>query len=107
MTRDAEMSATDFVDARAGQHRRRDRRVRRPRDPGVRRPGASHFSAPATGRRCRHLGAGLRELLEDAEPGSDHQLHFVRSFAHAAHSDEALDDLERLLGRLAGRSTAS
>ena len=37
------------------------------------------------------------QLLEDAEAGSDHQLTFVRAFAGAAHSEQALDDLEALL----------
>ena len=40
---------------------------------------------------------GLRELLLAAEPGSDHQLTFARSYAGAAHSDAALDDLIGLL----------
>ena len=99
MTRDAEMSATDFVHARAGQHRRRDRRVRLLADPGVRRPGRQQLLRP--GQPAPRCGAtweqGLRRLLDEAEPGSDHQLTFVRSFAAAAHSDAALDDLEGLL----------
>jgi aminopeptidase N len=41
--------------------------------------------------------SGLRELLLAAEPGSDHQLTFARSYAGAAHSDAALDDLIGLL----------
>ena len=40
---------------------------------------------------------GMRELLMAAEPGSDHQLTFARSYAGAAHSDAALDDLVGLL----------
>jgi aminopeptidase N len=32
-----------------------------------------------------------------AEPGGDHQLSFARAYAGAAHSDEALADLEGLL----------
>ena len=43
------------------------------------------------------MGAGLRALLEDAEAGSDHQLTFARAFAGAAHTEQALDDLEGLL----------
>ena len=41
-----------------------------------------------------------------AEPGSDHQLTFARSYAGAAHTDQALDDLEGLLVRHVWRSTA-
>lgn len=41
--------------------------------------------------------SGLRELLLAAEPGSDHQLTFARSYAAAAHRDAALDDLIHLL----------
>src|SRR5690606_27715273 len=40
---------------------------------------------------------GLRGLLLGAEPGSDHQLTFARSYAAAAHSDTALDDVAALL----------
>ncbi|HEV2796717.1 MAG TPA: ERAP1-like C-terminal domain-containing protein, partial [Nocardioides sp.] len=41
--------------------------------------------------------SGLRELLLAAEPGSDHQLTFARSYAGAAHHDDALDELIGLL----------
>src|SRR5262249_59724859 len=41
--------------------------------------------------------SGLRELLMTAEPGGDHQLSFTRAYASAAHSDQALADLEGLL----------
>jgi aminopeptidase N len=41
--------------------------------------------------------SGLRELLMSAEPGSDHQLTFARSYAGAAHSEQAIDDLQGLL----------
>jgi aminopeptidase N len=40
---------------------------------------------------------GLRRLLEEAQPGSDSQLTFARSFAGTAHSEEALSDLEAML----------
>ncbi len=49
--------------------------------------------------RCSSSGsrvcAGSRS---DAEPGSDHQLTFVRQLAAAASSDDVLDQLEALLG---------
>jgi aminopeptidase N len=40
---------------------------------------------------------GLRRLIDEAAPGSDSQLTFVRSYASAAHTDAALDDLVGLL----------
>ena len=42
-----------------------------------------------------------------AEPGSDHQLTFARSYAGAAHSDAALDDLDRAARRRRSPSRAS
>ncbi len=56
------------------------------------------FSAPENRAALRSTWEqGVRRLIDEAEPGSDHQLTFVRSFAAAAHSDAALDDLEGLL----------
>ena len=80
-------------------HRLRDRRVRRQPDPDVRRAGGDRSTprrptAPRCGPRWE---PGLRELLMTAEPGSDHQLSFARAYAGAAHSDQALADLEGLL----------
>ena len=99
MTRDAEMSATDFVTLVLSAHRPRDRRVRRQPDPRVRRPGGQHLLRAREPRRAAgHLGAAAcATLLEQAEPGSDHQLTFARAYAAAAHSDEALATLEGLL----------
>ena len=37
---------------------------------------------------------GLSDLVDAAEPGSDHQLAFLRAFAAAAHSDAALERLQ-------------
>jgi aminopeptidase N len=37
---------------------------------------------------------GLSALVDAAEPGSDHQLAFVRAFAAAARSDSALDRVQ-------------
>jgi aminopeptidase N len=56
------------------------------------------YSAPAHRDALRaEWEQGLRELLLAAEPGSDHQLTFVRSYAAAAHSDQAVADLQSLL----------
>jgi aminopeptidase N len=40
---------------------------------------------------------GLSRLLDAAEPGSDHQLAFMRAFAGAARSETALDRLAGIL----------
>ena len=43
------------------------------------------------------FATALKELAESAEPGSDHQLAFVRSFASSASTDEQLDVVAALL----------
>ncbi|RJL22749.1 aminopeptidase N [Bailinhaonella thermotolerans] len=48
------------------------------------------------------LATALRSLVEEAEPGSDHQLAFVNAFAAVASSD---DDLAFLAGLLDGSRT--
>ena len=58
MTRDAEMRATDFVDAGARQHRHRDRRLGRQPDPGLRRLGGQRLlRARQPGVPQGHVGA--------------------------------------------------
>jgi aminopeptidase N len=58
----------------------------------------STFSAPATRAELAAVWErGVRELLDAAEPGSDHQLSFARAYAAAARSDEGLTTLEGLL----------
>ncbi len=92
MTRDAEMSTTDFTelvlrgigsesDLTAVQALLRYART-----------AIDTYSAP------QHRAAlqtrweqGLSELVDQAEDGSDHQLAFVRAFAAAATTDAALD----------------
>ncbi len=69
--------------------------------PGSRRTPRSRSTptpTPRTAPSCAPTWeTGLRGLLLAAEPGSDHQLTFARSYAAAAHSDAALDDLMGLL----------
>jgi aminopeptidase N len=92
MTRDAELSATDFTelvlqgvgsesDLTAVQALLR-----------YARSAVETYSAPS---RRPALAArweeGLGRLVDAAEPGSDHQLALVRAFAGAARSDRALD----------------
>ena len=98
MTRDAEMSATDFVTlVLRGIARETDltavatllRQVK---------TAADLYSAPANRSQLQHrLERGLRDLLDNAEPGSDHQVAFARAYAAAARSDEAADFLRGLL----------
>ena len=49
----------------------------------------------------------MRRLLDEAEPGSDHQLTFARAFAAAAHTDAALDDARGAARRRRSSSTGS
>lgn len=98
MTRDAEMSATAFVTLVLGNIASETDAFGSSRIPGYAAQAARNFSDPAG--RPELLATweeGVRRLLDEAEPGSDHQLTFVRAFAAAAHRDQALDDLEGLL----------
>jgi aminopeptidase N len=98
MTRDAELSATDFVTLVLGNIAAETDAFGSSRIPGYAAQAVNNFSAPAHRAALRRTWEqGLRTLLDEAEPGSDHQLTFVRWFAGAAHTDEALDDLEGLL----------
>ena len=98
MTRDAEMRATDFVALVLRGIGTETDLTAVSRLPVYARTAIHYYAAP------EHRDAlkatweqGLRGLLEGAEPGSDHQLAFLRAYARAAHSDEALDYLEGLL----------
>ena len=98
MTRDAEMTATDFVELVLRGIGTETDTTAVGRLPGYVQTAISYYSDPA-GRaalRTRWEG-GLRGLLEAAEAGSDHQLAFVRAFASAARSDGALDLVAALL----------
>ncbi|WP_027860915.1 aminopeptidase N [Marmoricola sp. URHB0036] len=98
MTRDAEMRATDFVALVLGNIAVETDAFGSSRIPGYAAQAANNFSDPATRAELRAAWEqGVRRLLDEAEPGSDHQLTFTRSFASAAHTGEALDDLEGLL----------
>ena len=98
MTRDAEMSASDFVDLVLSNIGTETDAFGVSRIPGYGAQAVNSFSAPANRQALKdHWEHGLRKLLENAEPGSDHQLSFVRAFAGAAHSEQALTDLEGLL----------
>jgi aminopeptidase N len=98
MTRDAEMSATDFVTLVLSGIASETDAFGVNRIPGYASIAANQYSAPEHRDALRATWeSGLRELLMSAEPGDDHQLSFARAYSTAAHSDRALADLEGLL----------
>ncbi|HET8560710.1 MAG TPA: aminopeptidase N [Marmoricola sp.] len=98
MTRDAEMRASDFVELVLANIGSETDAFGVSRIPGYAAQAVNHLSAPANRPAlAAKWERGLRQLVQDAAPGSDHQLTFVRSYAAAAHSDAALADLEALL----------
>ena len=98
MTRDAEMRATDFVDLVL-------RNIATETDawglaalPRFAALATNFYSAPANRDVVKDAWErGLRRLLGEAAPGSDHQLTFARHLASAARSPEILEELEGLL----------
>ena len=98
MTRDGEMRATDFVELVLSAVGQESDAFGLSRIPGYGAQAVNSYSAPgnraALKTRWEH---GVRDLLHAAEPGSDHQLSFMRAYADAAHSDEAGATLEGLL----------
>ncbi len=98
MTRDAELSASDFVALVLRNIASETDAFGSARLPGYAAQAINNFAAPANRAQLRETWErGLRRLLDEAEPGSDHQLTFARSYASAARSDGALADLEGLL----------
>ena len=98
MTRDAEMRATDFVELVLGNIAAETDAFGSSRIPGYAVQAVNHFSDRAKRPALRAAWEqGVRRLLDEAEPGSDHQLTFARAFAVAANTDAGLDALEGLL----------
>ncbi len=98
MTRDAEMAATDFVDLVLRNIASETDAFGSSRIPGYAAQAVHNFSAPAHRAELSLTWEnGVRRLLEEAEPGSDHQLTFARSYASAARSEAGLDALDALL----------
>ena len=98
MTRDGEMSATDFVTLVLSHVGTETDAFGVSRIPAYAAMAANSYSAPENRDALRGAWElGLRALLEQAEPGSDHQLSFARALASAAHTDRALDDLAAIL----------
>ncbi|WP_203335999.1 aminopeptidase N [Nocardioides limicola] len=98
MTRDAEMSARDFVAlVLAGIGAETDLTAVS-RIPLSAQTAVNYYTAPAdAGALAAEWETGLRGLLAEAEPGSDHQLAFVRAFAAAVRSEPGLDLVAGLL----------
>ncbi len=98
MTRDAQMRATDFVHLVL-------RNIARETDPSglsslprFASLAAHAYSAPDHREQLlAEWEAGLRRLVEESAPGSDHQLTFVRHYALSARSDDAVAALRGLL----------
>ncbi|MBA3618948.1 MAG: aminopeptidase N [Acidothermales bacterium] len=98
MTRDAEMAARDYLalvlegigaetDIAVVQLLLRQARL-----------AADNYVEPAYRDHAQaDLAEGLSRLLRDTEPGSDHQLAFVRAFASEARSDAHLGQISDLL----------
>ena len=98
MTRDAEMSATDFVHLVLANIGQETDAWGISRIPVYAAQAVYSLSAPAHRPELEKTWErGLRSLLEQAEPGSDQQLTFMRSYAGAAQTDAAIADLEGLL----------
>ncbi|HEY0953005.1 aminopeptidase N [Nocardioides sp.] len=98
MTRDAEMSATDFVALVLANIGQETDAWGVSRIPTYALQAVNLYSAPEHRAELRQrFESGLRELLLAAEPGSDQQLTFARTYAAVAHSDQAIADLEALL----------
>ncbi len=98
MTRDAEMSASDYVSLVLGNIGNETDAWGVSRIPSCAAQAVTLFSAPANREQLSATWEqGLRKLLENAEPGSDSQLTFARSYAGAARSDQAVADLNAML----------
>ena len=98
MTRDAEMPARDYVRLVLANIGSETDAWGLSRVPAYAALAVAQYSAP------EHRAAlkaeweqGLRALALAADPGSDHQLTFVRQYAAAARSDAALAEVAGLL----------
>lgn len=98
MSRDAEMTATEYVALVLRGIGSETDLTAVSRLPLYARSAVNYFSAPDHRDELKATWeTGLRSLLEGAEPGSDHQLAFARAYASAAHSDSALEFVAGLL----------
>jgi aminopeptidase N len=98
MTRDAEMSISDYVElvlANIGHETDAWGVTRIPANTAL---AVATYSAPEKrAALAARWESGLRALIDSAAPASDHQLTFVRAFAAAAHTEGAIADLKAML----------
>ena len=98
MTRDAEMRASDYVALVLSAIGSETDAFGMSRMPIYAAQAVNSLSAPANRETLQATWEqGLRQLLFEAEPGSDRQLLFARAYASAVHGDEGLSTLEGLL----------
>ncbi|HWJ82117.1 MAG TPA: aminopeptidase N [Nocardioides sp.] len=98
MTRDAEMSATDYVDLVLANFAAETDAWGISMLPAFAFQAVAQYAAPEHRDALRtRWERGVRELLGQAEPGSEQQLSLLRAYATAAHTEEAVADLEALL----------
>ncbi|MFT4082686.1 MAG: aminopeptidase N [Nocardioides sp.] len=103
MTRDAELAATDFVELVLANLGAETDSWGVTRLPVFAALAVESYSAPANRAALRaRWESGLAAMLEQAAPGSDHQLTFARHYAATAHSAEAI---ARVTGMLDGSVT--
>ncbi len=106
MTRDAEMAARDFVAlVLRGVGRESDLTAVAALCNQAAHAMALYSDPVNRDALAERWETGVRGLLEDAEPGSDHQLAFARAFANAVHTPSGVALLEGLLdgsGGIAG-----
>ncbi|MFV0435531.1 MAG: aminopeptidase N [Leucobacter sp.] len=96
-TRDAEFPASRFVDIVLDHIAREDASTTLRTLLGQLTLAASSYVAPAKRSETRgRVADALWQLAVDAEPGSDRQFQFVKSFALLAESDEQLDTVQGL-----------
>ncbi|TIC80726.1 aminopeptidase N [Nocardioides sp. GY 10127] len=98
MTRDAEMAATDYVDLVLANIGAETDAWGVSRIPSTASTAAALYTAPEHREEVRsRWEKGMHALALAAEPGSDSQLTFVRTWAASARSEESLAALESLL----------
>jgi aminopeptidase N len=98
MTRDAEMSATEYVELVLANFAAETDAWAISMLPAFAFQAVNQYSAPEHRDALRaRWERGVRELLGGAEPGSEQQLSLARAFAGTAHSPEAVADLRGLL----------
>jgi aminopeptidase N len=98
MTRDAEMTASDFVALVLANIGTETDSFGVRAIPNYAALAINLYSAPERREELRaRWEAGLRELLHDAEPGSDRQLTFARAYGSAVVSDAGKAEVAGLL----------